>query len=157
MGQGAGCADSPVVGAVADVVGNRVRTLALWRRWAPYLRRRYDWPLAFVVQDGMTKADLPRDADVVFVGGSTAWKQQTAAYWCTHHPRVHIGRVNGERDLWRYHRAGAESCDGTGWFRGSRRQLDGLWYYLADSSGEAQDAGPMQPRLFTLGAPKEAA
>lgn len=145
----------PRWGAVADVVGNRVRTLALWRRWSPYLQRRYGWPLAFVVQNGMTASDLPpvSEAAVLFVGGSTEWKRETTAYWCHHHPRVHVGRVNGERDLWRYHLAGAESCDGSGWFRGDRRQLDGLWYYLADSSGRAHDRGPLQPRLFALGAP----
>lgn len=139
--------------AVPDVVCDRVRTLARWRRWAPLLRRRYGWPLAFVVQNGMTAADIPADAAVVFVGGDTAWKRETAAYWCANHPRVHVGRVNGERDLWRFHQAGAESCDGTGWFRGDRRQLDGLWYYLADSSARAHDHGPHQPRLFALGVP----
>jgi hypothetical protein len=143
--------------AVPDVVCDRDRTLASWYKWAPELRDRYGWPLAFVVQNGMTAGDIPGQADVVFVGGDTKWKQETAAYWSQHHPRVHIGRVNGERDLWRYHRAGAESCDGTGWFRGSRRQLDGLWYYLADSSGLDDAAhGPMQCRLFPLGAPRAA-
>lgn len=138
--------------AVPDVVCDRDATLASWYRWAPHLRTRYGWPLAFVVQDGMQKGDVPGEAAVIFVGGSTEWKQKTAAYWCQHFPRVHVGRVNGERDLWRYHRAGAESCDGTGWFRGSRKQLDGLWYYLADSSGLPDAAhGPMQCRLFPLG------
>lgn len=135
--------------AVPDVVCDRDRTLARWDRWAPELTARFGWPLAFVVQNGMTPADLPAAAAVVFVGGDTAWKRETTAMWCAAHPRVHVGRVNGERDLWRYHRAGAESCDGTGWFRGDRRQLDGLWYYLADSSGRAADIGPSQPRLFT--------
>ena len=134
--------------AVPDVVTQRDATIERWYQHAPRLRT-YGWPLAFVVQNGMTAADIPAEAAVVFVGGDTAWKQETAAYWCAHHPRVHVGRVNGERDLWRYHRAGAESCDGTGWFRGNRRQLDGLWYYLADSDGTDDAAhGPMQPRLF---------
>jgi hypothetical protein len=137
--------------AVPDVVCDRDRTLASWDRWAPELRERFGWPLAFVVQNGMTASDVPDDAALIFVGGDTKWKRETAAYWRTARPRVHIGRVNGERDLWRYHHAGAESCDGTGWFRGDRRQLDGLWYYLADSSGHAHDKGPLQPRLFALG------
>ena len=135
--------------AVPDVVTDRSATLRRWDEWAPELEAR-GWPLAFVVQDGMRAIDIPHNAAVLFVGGSTEWKQETAEYWCENHPRVHIGRVNGERDLWRYHRLGAESCDGTGWFRGRRRQLDGLWYYLADSEGLDDAAhGPMQSRLFS--------
>lgn len=139
--------------AVPDVVCDRARTLAAWRQWSPELRE-FGWPLAFVVQDGMTPSDVPRDAAVVFVGGSTRWKRETARLWCEHFPRVHVGRVNTERWLWRYHRAGAESCDGSGWFRGDRSQLDGLWYFLADTEGLEADAahGPMQPRLFARGA-----
>lgn len=138
--------------AVPDVVCDRTGTLASWGRWAPLLHERYGWPLAFVVQNGMTPQDIPPDAACVFVSGDTDWKRATARMWCAAHPRVHIGRVNGERDLWRYHHAGAESCDGTGWFRGSRKQLDGLWYYLTDSSGLTADVGASQPRLFALGA-----
>lgn len=133
--------------AVPDVVTDRIGTLKSWEKWAPPLRV-HGWPLAFVVQDGMTPSDIPSRADVLFVGGSTDWKQKTATDWCQAHPRVHVGRVNGEKDLWRYHRAGAESCDGTGWFRGDRRQLDGLWYYLADTEGLEDAAhGPRQGRL----------
>ena len=48
--------------------------------------------------------------------------------------RVHVGRVNTYRLLWLAHEAGAESCDGTGWFRGDRKQLQGLIDYLQESS-----------------------
>lgn len=134
--------------AVPDVVTDREATIARWHDWYPKVSA-FGWPLAFVVQNGMKKADVPGTAAVIFVGGDTSWKQETAGYWCEHFPRVHVGRVNGERDLWRYHRAGAESCDGTGWFRGRRAQLDGLWYYLADSEGEEDAAhGPHQRRIF---------
>lgn len=139
----------PMWPAVPDVVCDRDATIEAWYRWAPELRA-YGYPLAFVVQNGMTHDDVPASADLVFVGGSTEWKWETVAYWCEHFPRVHVGRVNMERLLWQAHRAGAESCDGSGWFRGDRSQLDGLWYYLADSSEHQNDAahGPMQPRLF---------
>jgi hypothetical protein len=138
---------SPRFVAVPDVVASAERTLESWHRWLPELRA-YGWPLAFVVQDGMLVRDIPGDAAVIFVGGTTEWKQQTAGRWCGMFPNVHIGRVNSEGDLWRYHRLGAESCDGTGWFRGRRRQLDGLWYYLADSEGLDDAAhGPMQRRI----------
>jgi hypothetical protein len=37
------------------------------------------------------------------------------------------------------HECGAESCDGTGWFRGDKRQLDGLIQYLEESTnGKSQ-------------------
>ena len=36
------------------------------------------------------------------------------------------------------HDAGAESCDGTGWFRGDRKQLDGLEKYLDESTNRKQ-------------------
>lgn len=36
--------------------------------------------------------------------------------------------------------------------RGKRRQLDGLWYYLADTEGLEDAAhGPMQRRMFARG------
>jgi hypothetical protein len=139
---------SPRWVAVPDVVTDREATLERWRDWEPILRP-YGWPLAFVVQNGMKYVDVPAAADVIFVGGDTDWKKETARYWCERFPRVHVGRVNGETDLWRYHRAGAESCDGTGWFRGRRAQLDGLWYYLADTEGlDDASHGPLQRRLF---------
>ena len=148
----ANAAIAPLWLAVPDVVMNADATLGSWYEWAPQLRG-HGWPLAFVVQDGHQPHDVPKEASVVFVGGSTDWKRETAAMWCRHFPRVHIGRVNTERWLWHFARAGAESCDGSGWFRGDRTQLDGLWYYLADSSDSIDDAahGPMQPRFAFAG------
>jgi len=53
-------------------------------------------------------------------------------------PRVHVGRINGEKGLWECHEAGAESCDGTGWFRGGNtegnKQLQMLLRYLEEST-----------------------
>ena len=92
--------------------------------------RSYGWPAAFAVQDGMTSGDVPAEADVVFVGGSTAWKRRTMHEWCDHFPRVHVGRVNTGRWLWECDEAGAESCDGTGWFRGDKAQTNSLLSYL---------------------------
>ncbi len=118
---------------VADVVADRIRTL---RRWEMYADRvaDYGWPLAFAVQDGMTREDVPLSAGVIFVGGSTEWKWATMPMWCGHFKRVHVGRVNTYRLLWKCHDAGAESCDGTGWMRGDQRQLRGLSAYLEEST-----------------------
>lgn len=46
---------------------------------------------------------------------------------------MHIGRINTERWLWFAHRCGAESVDGTGFFRGDENQLKGLHRYLRRS------------------------
>lgn len=124
-------AEPPLWVLVPDVVADKTATLANWKEWEPIVRA-YGWPLAFAVQDGMHEHDVPTDADVVFVGGSTKWKWQTASMWGYSFPRVHIGRVNSYRLLWRAFEAGAESCDGTGWFRGDQRQLAGLDQFLGE-------------------------
>ncbi len=122
---------APLWVAVPDVVMDRSATLANWNRHAPRLTDR---TLAFVVQDGMTAADVPTGASVVFVGGSTKWKWETVRGWCNDFPRVHVGRVNTERMLWMAHECGAESCDGTGWFRGGPDRHAALVRYLEQSS-----------------------
>ena len=119
----------PLWALVPDEVANAPETLRLWEVWMPVIRS-YGWPAAFAVQDGMTSGDVPAEADVVFVGGSTAWKRRTMHEWCDHFPRVHIGRVNTERWLWECDEAGAESCDGTGWLRGGEDRVAGLLSYL---------------------------
>lgn len=118
--------------AVPDEVANREETLRLWFKHSPRVGQY--GKLAFVAQDGMTPDDIPPNADVVFVGGTTEWKWSTLNDWTSSFPRVHVGRVNTERLLWLAHEAGAESCDGTGWFRGDRKQLQGLLRYLEESS-----------------------
>jgi hypothetical protein len=131
--------------AVPDVVADAPATVASWGRWEGEMLR-LGMPLAMCVQDGMRPEHVPATADVVFVGGSTTWKWDTVQMWCRAFPRVHVGRVNTEALLWRAHNAGAESCDGSGWFRGDRKQLDGLWHYLADSEG-VRDTGAHQFRF----------
>lgn len=109
---------------VPDVVANRVATLESWERYFPEVKARGLNP-AFALQDGMTQKDVPLDAKVVFVGGTTEWKWRTLPYWCHHFPRVHVGRTNGIRRLWIAQRLGAESCDGTGYFRATFNGLEG--------------------------------
>lgn len=111
---------------VPDCVGDAVATFENWNHWEPQLRNS-GWPLALAVQDGMSPQTVRRYAnpDVVFVGGTTRWKWQTVWNWCHEFPRVHVGRVNVERRLWQCDKAGAESVDGTGWFRGNGVHADG--------------------------------
>lgn len=105
---------------VPDWVGDREQTLALWEHHAPAISG-FGVPLAMAVQDGMTPADVPANCDVIFVGGSTSWKWRNLKTWTAAFPRVHVGRVNSTRLLQMAAAAGAESCDGTGWFRDPTR------------------------------------
>lgn len=138
---------APLWVAVPDVVADRNRTLHEWDRWAPRLEG-YGWPLAFVVQDGMTPADVPGGAEVVFVGGTTAWKRRTIPLWTGAFERVHVGRINTARWLWWCARHGVESCDGTGWLRGDPAQLAGLQIFLERHSAGLGPVRGSQRELF---------
>lgn len=118
---------------VPDAVGDAVATRRLWDDYAIRVRR-YGFPLAFAVQDGMAKDDVPPFVDVVFIGGSTRWKWLTARQWCKDFPRVHIARVNTRRQLLYCKHIGAESTDGTGWFRGCQKRLAGLIRFLREET-----------------------
>lgn len=113
----------PMWAVVPDCVGKRDRTLELWKEHSPAVKA-FGVPLAFAAQDGMTPDDVPKDADVVFVGGSTSWKWRNLLMWTQNFPRVHVGRVNSRRLLDQAAEAGAESCDGTGWFRDPTRTAE---------------------------------
>lgn len=132
---------SPLWAVVPDWVGDKKRTLSLWEQHYPAVSA-FGVPLAFAVQDGMTEADLPGNADVIFVGGSFSWKWRNLNRWTNLiNPKtgelfpVHVGRVNSYRLLWQAHKSGAVSCDGTGWFRGGPKRLQSLINYLEESAG----------------------
>ena len=111
----------PLWALVPDVVGDRAATLARWSEYVSVLRA-YGFRAAFAVQDGMTFDDVPDEDCVVFLGGSTEWKEDAIAPWCEHFPgRVHVGRVNTWPRLIKCWRAGAVSVDGTGWFHHAQR------------------------------------
>jgi hypothetical protein len=107
--------ERPLWAVVPDVVGDRVGTLNFWKRYYCEVTNR-GFQTAFVVQNGMTVADIPRVADVIFVGGADCWKWRTLPTWTTHFRRVHVGRVR-LKYLQTCFELGAESCDGTGWMR----------------------------------------
>ena len=111
---------NPLWLAVPDVVADKDATLQNWKKYAPRCRD-YGHQLAFVAQDGMTPADIPTSADIVFMGGTYSWKWRNLERFCEGFPRVHVGRVNTLQKVRRAQELGAESCDGTGWFR---RPLD---------------------------------
>lgn len=127
---------------VPDVVANAEATLVKWQDWAPLLRDRYHIELAIAVQDGMTPRDVQKlcpKPDLVFVGGTTEWKWSTVRGWCDLFPRVHVGRVNTGEALRICRDAGAESCDGTGWFRGKPAQIMDLGHFLREQAGMPDD------------------
>jgi len=121
--------------AVPDVVGDRKATIDEWCNRAPALRERFGWNLALCVQDGMQVEEVASvQPDVIFVGGSTAWKWSTVADWCAAFPRVHVGRCNSPRRLYECLELGVESVDGTGWFRGDQTQYNGLHDFIKHQS-----------------------
>jgi len=105
---------------VPDVVANWEATVAQWVRWEPRLRA---YPLAIVLQDGVTASAVPwDDCAAVFIGGSTRFKMSgeartIASYALARGKWVHMGRVNGQ-DRFRYAASiGVQSVDGSSFSR----------------------------------------
>ena len=116
--------NQPLFVAVPDKVADAEETLKLWHIWhekIPYKR-------AFVAQDGHLPQDIPKKADAVFVGGSTEWKIKNAYTFKGITKWLHIGRVNTKNRLQWAEDSGADSCDGTGFFRSERQLLDLIEY-----------------------------
>ena len=109
----AGC----LFAVVPDVVADADATLERWDRYSSVVRD-LRFPVAFVLQDGATIDTVPfSDADAVFVGGSTAWKESESAYRLAARARdlglwVHVGRVNTRRRF-RAWAGQADSADGS--------------------------------------------
>lgn len=101
---------------VPDVVADRDATLKNWEKYYPIVKQ-HGLTASFAAQDGMTTSDIPSDAEVVFIGGTTEWKWRNVATFCSVFPRVHVGRVNTIDRCFLCKDMGAESVDGTGWFR----------------------------------------
>jgi hypothetical protein len=101
-----------------DVVGDARATL---ERSTPYLPtvRQLGYPVAFVTQDGCRSDLVPWDGfDVLFVGGSDAWKLGEASWQIVAEAKargrtVHMGRVNSFRRLRACAVSGVDSADGT--------------------------------------------
>jgi hypothetical protein len=144
LDKAAACPIAPLWAVVPDVVTDRDATLLKWDVWAPIVSG-YGFRLAVAVQDGMVPDDVPDDADVVFVGGSTEWKWGTLDTWrdlCKSTNRIfHVARVNTGRRLWRCHHAGVDSIDGTGWWHDGQKAQ--LVEYLRSVNGESSQQNEM--------------
>ena len=69
--------------------------------------------------------DCPAEADFIFLGGSTEWKWESLFAFGAHFgERLHVGRVNGIRQLMLCQKAGSGSCDGTGFGRTTRQMME---------------------------------
>lgn len=113
---------------VRDVPGNAELTLQHYEKYHRVVADA-EIPPAIAVQDGMTPADvrsLKNKPVVICVGGTTEWKWETVEIWAKEFPRVHVLRCNSPEKLPYLESLGVESCDGTGWNRGDRRQTQGL-------------------------------
>lgn len=110
----------PLWAIVPDVVANREATMKNWNIYRGEIANA-GWPAAFCVQDGMGISDVPIDADVIFVGGTDAWKFPNLKMWTDNFSHVHCGRVNSIRMIERCEQLGCKSVDGTGWFRAPDR------------------------------------
>lgn len=124
---------------VPDVVGDRDKTLKMWDEWSPVVAETGN-KLAFAAQDGMTENDVPPSAHCVFVGGTTDWKLENAHRFKGVAPLLHIGRVSTASRLRWAEKIGADSVDGTGFFRGGiNRQHPLIDFIEGRNQGELDD------------------
>ena len=108
-----GLIDKPMWVVVPDVVGCNDRTQVLWQFYYPKIKP-FGFKLAFVAQDGCELEGVPKEADIVFVGGRDPWKMDNIHKFIGDRP-VHVGRVNGIGRLAYCESLGVDSVDGTGW------------------------------------------
>lgn len=101
-----------------DVVGDHEETLCLFWEWLTLIRR-YGYPVAFVLQDGVTLETVPFGSiQALFIGGSTDFKkselvQEIVAEAKRRGKWVHMGRVNSKRRATYAKSILCDSTDGT--------------------------------------------
>jgi hypothetical protein len=101
-----------------DVYADAKATLNRSTPWLPRIRS-LGYPAAFVAQDGSDEHPPPwDDLDVLFIGGTTAFKLGPVARQLITEARakgkwVHCGRINSERRYKAMASLGCHSCDGT--------------------------------------------
>lgn len=122
---------------VPDVLGD---PLATWNRSSPYVAtvRQLGFRVAYVSQDGETH--WPEGADVLFIGGTDAWKLSEPSYELARKAKaaglwVHMGRVNSLQRLRAAHISEIDSADGTFVKFGPDRRLPELCDWLDQVNG----------------------
>lgn len=125
-----------------DVVGDAVKTRALFDRWRQIIVEGLGLPVAYVLQDGLESVEVPWDqCDALFIGGTTPFKlsdlvRRTVAEGREAGKWIHMGRVNTP-DRAAYARAiGCDSFDGSQWGRYPERDLPELVSILEEHPRE---------------------
>jgi hypothetical protein len=127
-----GCAFATAPDVVSDAAATLTRSLPMLERI-----RAVGCPAALVAQDGLEDLPIPwASFDVLFLGGSTAWKLGPAAAGLTaqarrHGKPVHMGRVNSQTRLRYAVSIGCTSVDGTYLAYGPDTNLPKLLRWLA--------------------------
>lgn len=117
---------APLFAVVPDVPFDGSASRIVSRQHLPMMRDLFpSVPLAVAVQDGMGEDDV-EGFDWIFVAGSDEWKDATVGFWCRvgrdRGMPVHLARVNERRRMDLAKDAGCASADGTGIWRGDRKQ-----------------------------------
>jgi hypothetical protein len=113
-------------------------TLERWQHYGPMIERHGFTP-AFVCQVGCTPELVPDDASVLFLGGTTEWKEGKVAEAITRKAKaegrwVHMGRVNSLRRLQIAVAWGCDSADGTFVAKAPDTNLPRLLRYLRQAN-----------------------
>ena len=126
----------PLWAIVPDRPGSDTLTFEKWNKFAAELQST-GIPLALAVQDGMSVHSVqqlsPQPA-VIAIGGTDEFKWGTVEMWVDAFPRIHLLRCNSPAKLDYLADMRVESCDGTGWNRGSAAQVEGLERFLRKGS-----------------------
>ncbi len=121
-----------------DVVGDAEKTIEQWHKYS----KKIDFPLAFACQDGMEPQDVPQEAFCCFIGGSTDFKLNHADKFKGIAPWLHVGRVNSLSRMEWAKNIGADSIDGTGFFRARDKKY---YDFIRWFEGDPQLKLPMTP------------
>jgi hypothetical protein len=125
----------PLWVAVPDAIADPEMTFRRWHKWNRIVAA-HGFKLAFVAQDGMEPQDVPPEADCVFIGGTTDWKISNAYKFKDVAKLLHIGRVNTLGRLKWAEDIGADSVDGTGWFRGRDKKYYDMIEWFEQKQGK---------------------
>lgn len=132
-----------------EVVGDARATLDQFVPWSHEIRAA-GFPVALVAQDGLEKllASVAWDhLDVLFIGGSTAWKTSVAALTCVRaaqslKKRTHMGRVNSYRRFCIAESWGMDTVDGTFLAFGAKKNLPRLLSWISHERRRSSDVVP---------------
>lgn len=100
-----------------DKFGDSDTTLQLFDQYAQRIKF-FNFPVAFVAQDGQDQKDFPVNFDALFLGGSDQWRKSPGAAQTIKRAQklgkwIHIGRVNSRKRIQYFSLLNVDSFDGT--------------------------------------------